>query len=196
MSDIKEGRVLFRFGGRWLVEKWDACEVYKRMAKQLNGELGDAQGVRRAEGTKAVDFVGVLDDAVLYLFEVKDFRGHRIENKKRQLDELPLEIGLKVRDTLAGITGEFARTGGVAWAERWGEILAGRKHQIHVVAWIADDPPGPREPAGKRAAHASVREKQVKQKLSWLTSRVLVEDPLETGIEDVVVVNLPGAGQP
>lgn len=40
----------------------------------------------------------------------------------------------------------------------------------------------------------SVREKQIKQKLSWLTSRVLVEDPLDGKIAGVVAENLRGAG--
>jgi len=65
------------------------------------------------EGTKAVDFVGVRGGS-LFFFEVKDFRGYRIENTRRQREELPLEIGLKVRDSLAGVAGAYARTGGAA----------------------------------------------------------------------------------
>jgi len=64
-----------------------------------------------------------------------------------------------------------------------------------VVVWIADDPPGPNEPKHKRAVRDSVREKQIKQKLTWLTSRVLVEDPLDTKVAGVTATNLPGVGQ-
>ncbi len=156
--------------------------------------MTDGSGAARSEGTKAVDFVGVLDEEKLYLLEVKDFRGHRVENKKRQLAELPLELGLKTRDTLAGLTGAFARLGGAAWIERCGQVLAGRKHQVHVVAWIADDAPGPAEPRGKRAVYDSVRRAQIQQKLAWLTTRVLVVDPFSESVPDVVVGNLPGAG--
>ena len=192
MKQFEEGSVLFRFGERWQIEKWDTSAVYKRIARELNGELTDASGSARPEGTKAVDFVGVLDNDKLYLFEVKDFRGHHIENKRRHL---PLEIGLKVRDTLAGLAGEYVRGGGAGWVKPCGQALSSRRHQVRVVAWILDDSPGPREPVGKRAAHDSVRAKQIQQKLSWLTSRVMVEDPFESTIEDTEAENLPGAGR-
>lgn len=194
MATFEEGTIRFAFGGRWVVEKWDASAVYTRGVGTLGGALTGADGEARHEGTKAVDFVGVLDGDTLYLLEVKDFRGHRIENKRRQLHELPLEIGLKVRDTLAGLAGAHSKTGGPAWVERCGEALAARKHQVRVVAWIVDDPPRPNEPRGKRAARDSERTKQIRQKLGWLTSRVLVEDPLDTELPDVVAENLPGAG--
>jgi hypothetical protein len=156
---------------------------------KLGGEL-DA----RSEGTKAVDFVGVRDEA-FYFLEVKDFRGHRIENAKRQREELPLEIGLKVRDTLAGVAGAYAKVGGTDWIERCGATLTARKGQVRVVVWIADDPPGPSEPRQKRAVRDSERLNRIKQKLAWLTSRVLVEDPLEATIPGVIAENLPGAAQ-
>jgi hypothetical protein len=45
------------------------------------------------------------DPATIIDREIKDFRGVAIENKQRQLQELPLEIGLKARDTVAGLLG-------------------------------------------------------------------------------------------
>jgi hypothetical protein len=195
VSTLTEGRIRFDFGARWHVEKWDACAVYTGGIGKLSGALTDGSGAVRTEGTKAVDFVGVLDGEKLYLIEVKDFRGHRIENKKRQLAELPLEIGLKARDTLAGLAGAYAKTGGVGWIERYGQVLAERKHQVHVVAWIADDALRPAEPLGKRAAYDSVRRAQIQQKLAWLTARVLVEDPFGESMPDVTVGNLPEAGR-
>jgi hypothetical protein len=190
-----EGAIRFDFGPRWVVEKWDASPVYLRGVHTLNGTLTGPAGDTRPEGTKAVDFVGVLDEGTLYLLEVKDFRGHGIENKRRQLQDLPLEIGLKVRDTLAGLVGAYVKTGSPPWVERCGAALAARKHQVRVVAWIVDDPLRPNEPRGKRAARSSERTKQLRQKLGWLTQRVLVEDPFDKGIPDVDVVSLPGAGR-
>ncbi len=196
MKTFDEEKLRFRFGDRWQVEKWDTCDVYTGGVGKLSGELTDKKdGSPRREGTKAVDFVGVLDEEKLYFFEVKDFRGHHLENKNRQVNELPLEIGLKVRDTLAGLTGAYARTGGAGWVERYGRLLVGRQHRVHVVAWIADDRLRPTEPRGKRAARDSERHARIKQKLSWLTPRVLVEDPFELGVPDVTVENLAGAGQ-
>jgi hypothetical protein len=195
VKSFDESRIRFTFGERWQVDQWDTSAAYTGGVAKLSGDLTDADGAPRREGTKAVDFVGVLDEERLYLFEVKDFRGHHLENKKRQVKELPLEIGLKVRDTLAGLAGAYARGGGTGWVERCGQVLAARKHQVHVVAWIADDEVRPTEPRGKRAAHESVRLAELKKKLAWLTARVWVEDPFQQGIRDVVVENLPGAGR-
>ncbi|HEU4533665.1 MAG TPA: hypothetical protein VFS00_06090 [Polyangiaceae bacterium] len=196
MPKFDEGDLCFAFGDRWQAEKWDTCGTYARGIGRLSGEL-DAGGTPRPEGTKAVDFVGVLDGEKLYFFEVKDFRGHRIENRARQLRELPLEIGLKVRDTIAGLVGAYVKQGGPPWVERCGRALAERHHQLHVVVWIADDAVRPNEPLGKRAARDSTRLQQIKQKLAWVTPRVWVEDPLRQDVvPDILVENLPGAGRP
>lgn len=195
MKTIDERRIRFRFEERWQVDQWDACDVFIGGIRNLNGTLTDADGTLHREGTKAVDFAGVLDGERLYLFEVKDFRGHHIENKRRQVQELPLEIGLKVRDTVAGLAGAYAKASATGWVELCGQALASRRHQVHVVVWIADDSVRPREPRGKRAARDSVREAEMKQKLAWLTARVRVEDPFESSLPDVVVENLAGAGR-
>jgi hypothetical protein len=194
VTTFDEGALRVAFGERWVVEKWDASAVYTRGIGTLSGELTDARGQARAEGTKAVDFVGVLDGAALHLVELKDFRGHRIENKARQLQELPLEIGLKVRDTLAGLVGAGAKEGAPAWVARCGTALAGRKHPVRVVAWILDDAARPGEDARKRAARSSERTQRIKQRLAWLTARVLVEDPRTTTLADVRTENLAAEG--
>lgn len=195
MATFDEGAIRFVFGARWVVEKWDGSTVYTRGVGVLNGALTGSGGAQRSEGTKAVDFVGVLDGEQLYLFEVKDFRAYGIENKKRQLDELPLEIGLKVRDTIAGIAGAHAKMSGPTWVEQCGKALGSQRQQVRVVVWIVDDVLRPHEHRGKRAARNSQRTKQLQQKLGWLTSRVLVEDPLDNESPDVIASNLPGAGQ-
>ncbi len=195
MKRIEEGKISFEFGERWEVEKWDTHKAYLGGINKLNGELTESDGTTRSEGTKAVDFVGVLDEGKLYFCEVKDFRGHRVENKKRQIRELPLEIGLKVRDTLAGLTGAYASKSGQAWVELCGQALVARKHQVRVIAWIADDSIRPRETRGQRAVHDSVRLSKIKQSLSWLTTHVWVEDPFEHSLPDMKVESLPGAGR-
>jgi hypothetical protein len=195
MATILEKQIAFDFGDRWQVEKWDKCRVYVDGIGKLNGTLSGEAGEQRHEGTKAVDMIGVLDGKTLYLFEVKDFRAHRIENKKRQTGELPLEIGLKVRDTIAGLVGAYLKHATEPWVEPCGRALVERKHQIHVVAWIVDDALRPTEPEGKRAAHHSVRLKRIQQRLAWLTPRVWVYGLHDTNLPDVVVRNLPGAGE-
>ncbi|HEU4412560.1 MAG TPA: hypothetical protein VFS43_45375 [Polyangiaceae bacterium] len=196
MPKFDEGKLRFDFGERWRVEKWDACSAYAQGISKLSGELDEPGGGVRVEGTKAVDFVGVLDGERLYLCEVKDFRGYRIENDDRQLGGLPLEVGLKVRDTLAGLVGAYARMGAPPWVDEYGQVLARRKHQVHVVVLIAEDDVRPNEPRGKREARDNERLKRVKQKLAWLTTKVWVENPLQQrAMPDLSVESLPGAGQ-
>lgn len=195
MTRLEEGKLAFEFGERWRVEKWDFCAVYLDGIQKLHGELLDESETVRGEGTKAVDFVGVLDAEKLYLCEVKDFRAHRVENQKRQRRDLPLEIGLKVRDTLAGLVGAYVKQGGPEWVELCGKALTARKHQVHVVVWIAEDAMRPGEPDRMRAGRDSVRLLEIKRSLRWLTSRVRVENPLVPSLQDVTVENLVGAGQ-
>lgn len=195
MPIIDEGRIRFDFSDtRWQVEKWDASRIYVDGIRELNGTLTEG-GEERREGTKAVDILGLLDGKALYLFEVKDFRGHRIENRKRQLSELGLEIGLKVRDTLAGLVGAYTRRATPPWVEPCARALLARKEPVRVVAWIVDDPPRPTEPHGKRAAWGSTRDAEIARRLAWLSPRVLVEDPLAGSVPEVTVSNLAGVGQ-
>lgn len=195
MKTFEEGTIAFHFEDRWRVEKWDACRAYVDGVGKLTGELTSSAGVKRAEGTKAVDFVGVLDDEVLYLLEVKDFRGHRIENQRRQESELALEIGLKVRDTLAGLTAAVASGAEGPWIKDCLRAISAQKHAPVVVAWIAEDAVTPSEPQSKRKIREDVRLKQLKQRLSWFTRRVWVASPFGSVVPGVTARNLPGAGQ-
>ena len=57
-------------------------------------------------GSKGTDFVGLHPDYGLLLLEVKDFRGHRIENRQRlRSGELAIEVACKARDTIAALVG-------------------------------------------------------------------------------------------
>ncbi len=95
MKRIEEEYLAFDFGERWKVFKFDDHRDYQRMKDTL-------------EGTKAIDFLGVLDKKELYLIEVKDFRQHRIETRDRLLTgELAIELAQKVRDSLACIIGAY-----------------------------------------------------------------------------------------
>ena len=88
---FEEGHLRFRFDDSWYAIKYDEHPDYR-------------ERIERLDGTKAVDFVAVHRDSQLFLIEVKDFRGHRIENQPRLREgELAIEVGQKVRDTVAGI---------------------------------------------------------------------------------------------
>jgi hypothetical protein len=177
VKSLTEGSISFEFGDDWeIVEKWDACSAH-------------TEGVGKLDGSKAVDFVGV-HGGELYLIEVKDFRGYAIENKERQVHDLPLEIGHKVRDSLAGLVGRHQRDCGPEWIGPLARSLFERKHPVWVVAWIAEDRRSS-EPDRRREMWQATRRDRLKQKLSWLTGHVEVASPFESRVPDVVARNLP-----
>lgn len=171
MTALSMDGICLDFDDTWSVRKWDDSVLFTDGIRKLNGEL---EG--RAEGTKAVDAIGVRHD-VPYLFEVKDFRGSAIENKKRQLAELALEVGLKARDTIAGLLGLVAIGTQDDLSQRWIRAVHGDR-RVHVFALLAEDSARPGELSSKRGMRAAERSKRVEQRLAWLTPRVRVIDPL------------------
>jgi hypothetical protein len=181
--------IRFEFDDSWLIAKWDDSVWYRERFERLKGTLDG-----KYESTKAVDVVGMRDD-VPYLFEVKDFRGFAIENKARHVEELPLELGLKARDTVAGLLGVTALGVHDDLPARWIRAVNQLGRAVNVVAWIAEDATRPGEHAHKRAVRESQRLRSVKQRLAWLTHRVWVSDPLRSPVvPGVVATSLPGAG--
>jgi len=179
-----EGRIEFRFDDAcWEVEKWDDHPAFTGSLgiRRINGELTDpVSGKQLPEGTKAVDFVG-LSAGELYLFEVKDFRGHAAANAHRQEHELPLEIGLKVRDTIAGLLGAH-RMAPSPWLERVAGALCERTRRLHVIAWIVEDTPQARRDRRVHIKTTGVRSDQLQRRLSWCTRKAWADDPLDPSI--------------
>ncbi len=176
MTRIEEGFLAFDFDERWHVFKFDDHRDYQKMKDVL-------------EGTKAIDFLGILERE-LYLIEVKDFREHRIETKdKLSSGELAIEVAQKVRDSLACIMGAHRTS---TTPEHWHPyvtLLCGRNTTIKIVLWLEHDLPSHPEP--RKKALASVSTKVFKQRLTWLTSRVLVCSSDTQSLPDVEVNNLP-----
>jgi energy-coupling factor transporter ATP-binding protein EcfA2 len=118
-----------------------------------------------------------------------------LENKRRQARELPLEIGLKARDTIAGVAGLVSLGNPPELPERWLRAVRGGNRPIHVVAWVAEDPARPGELAHKRKIREQERLSVLKQRLAWLTPRVWVSNPLTaTTVPGVSATSLHGAG--
>lgn len=188
--------IRFDFDDSWQVEKWDDSPWYRRGIHLLQGELTvlvNGEQKKRPEGTKAVDLLGLREE-VPYLIEVKDFRGFRIENKYRQ-QELPLEIGLKARDTIAGVAGLVSLGNPPELPKRWLRTVKDGDRQIHVVAGIAEDLATPGEHAYKRNIREQARQSVLEQRLAWLTSRVWIANPfISTSLPGVTVTSLQGAG--
>jgi hypothetical protein len=184
----------FTFDDSWSVAKWDDSAWFKSGLYKLNGTLAG-----KDEGTKALDIVGLHRD-VPYLFEVKDFRGFAIESKARQVSELPLEIGLKARDTVAGLLGLLSSNKGRGdLPEAWVRAAQKAERRVHVLALLAEDDARPGEAQRKRDVRASERLRNLEKRLTWLTSKVFIRDPIRQAERlrqdyGITAESLPGAG--
>jgi hypothetical protein len=176
---IEEEFLRFEFGDDWHVIKYDEHADY-------------ADRIRHLPDTKAVDFAAIYSARTLFLVEVKDFRGHRIENRDRiRVGELADEVGQKVRDTIAGIVAAHHRGNAKTW-EKFTRCLTSTEPPVRVLLWLEDDlPPGPR---GRRQNGASVMTDALKRQLRWLTTKVLVTNIALGAPDGITVTNLPGAG--
>ena len=178
---LVEGHQRFTFGDRWTVIKYDEHRDYR------NGALRN-----RCSG-KAVDFAAVHTELWLCLIEVKDFRGHRIENQGRLSGLLAEEVGLKVRDTVAGIIGAHRVSSSPNDWRVYSRELVKREPALRVVLWLEDDlaQTNPQ----RWQAKASTLMKLIKEYTCWLTHRVLVTNSqMSPALPDLTVENLAGAG--
>ncbi|HYO73546.1 MAG TPA: hypothetical protein VEU33_46520, partial [Archangium sp.] len=133
--------------------------------------------------------------------EVKDGRKDEAAFRKRvESGELFLEVGLKVRDSMAGLAGVLHVASNEA---KWEPFrLALMNTPIRVVLWLEmSQGPHGHHPQAVMAlkAEADTRERQLQQRVDWLTRRAIVtstrhgDHPELPGLS---VKNLTGAGQP
>jgi hypothetical protein len=190
VTSLDESGFRFEFGESWIhLVPWDQSPAFLRGIRLVQGTLEE-----RPEGTKAVDFVGVRDHE-LWMLEIKDFRNRDGEWEKR-CPELPLEIALKVRDTLAGIIGTHHQTGAEPWTRAAVAKLA-TTTPITVVAMIARPALWRDEPEAKHKMRNDVLMKQTRRLLAWLSRRVFVIDPMLSAeldrLPDLTVTSLAQA---
>ena len=174
----EESSLRFEFGNRWHVLKLDEHLDYRSRIEKL-------------PGTKAVDFLGVLDNNTIYFVEVKNLRGHRIENKERLQDGLLVEeLGQKVRDSLACIIGAHRVSARHEIWKNFVDILYDKQKSIKVIMWLEQDLPN--HPIQQRKVLNNISSTKFKSKLAWLTPYVMVGN-LDNNhvLPDVKVDNLP-----
>jgi hypothetical protein len=181
MPEFIEGNLRFEFDERWTVQKYDGHRDYR-------------EKIERLEGTKAVDFVGLLDGNILYWIEVKDFRGHRIENRPRLAGgDLMIEVAQKVRDSIAGVVGAYRNSSEPVLWRPLAQALVSPRKRLKVLLWLEEDAP-PR-PRGREQNRAQVLGRLLKVRMAWLTGRVFVcGQRLGGHLEGCTMSNLPSGG--
>ncbi len=157
MMRFEEGRLAFVFDSKWResVFKFDEHPDYKNMANSL-------------PGTKGVDFLGILDSEV-YLIEVKNFRGYRIENKYRISNgDLLIEIGQKIKDTIACMVGSSRSSSNTEMWQSFCDLLLDKGKKVRVILWLEEDKP----PRRNHQVSQNILRNDLKQKLKWLAVKV------------------------
>jgi hypothetical protein len=177
MIQFSESKLLFEFTDDWSdVMKYDEEVDYKK--------INDA-----VPETKAVDFMGVLQNDKLFFFEVKNFRKKDRANGDTENDEtkerlerenhnsLTIEIAQKIRDTLSGILNSARHS--TNKKETWKKYLSliqNEKKPIYVVVWVENDRLSTRPDVfnRRRDARNGTIEQRLKKRLAWLTTRVSI----------------------
>lgn len=138
------------------------------------------KGIHKLQGTKGLDVVGTSGTQVV-LGEVKNFRGHRIENKaKLQKGRLYVQVAEKLRDTVAGLLA-IAR-GGSQMAPTSQSILEGllaeQDRRAVVFLYVDEDSStaGNRFQKNRRKQELDVHLKALKRSTSWFPARKIVFD--------------------
>lgn len=182
MRTFIESDLKFEFSTAWWLEQYDNLTDYINLKNVV-------------PGSKGVDFIGILNNETLSFIEVKNFRGHRIESKPRlQLGEDPIEIEVaqKVRDTLAGITA--AARNSTHLKNEWQRVLTflqNDKKNVEVILWLEEDSFSHSVVANARRnkSNSGTLSRRVKQKMTWLTTRVFVCHISDNQYKESLAVN-------
>jgi hypothetical protein len=170
MIEFEESHLKFNFADTWQIFQLDSSNFYR---KRLSAQV---------EETKAVDFVGIHQQ-VLYFIEVKNFKGHRIENKGRlEKSELSTEVAQKIRDSIACIIAANRTAETEKWQD-YKDLLCHPENMLKVIVWLEQDLPK----HDCQKARISNEIKKFKEKLSWLTSKVFVMNQKDHKLPDVTV---------
>jgi hypothetical protein len=126
MTTLYEGNLRFHFPKDWQVIKYDGGNHFYR------------NPISKCQGTKAVDILAWSGND-LWLLEVKNFRGYRIENKNRiNNGELAIEVAQKVRDTIAGLYGAY-RCGNETLQPFGQPLFSGQLAPVKVILFLEED---------------------------------------------------------
>ncbi|MEK7255737.1 MAG: hypothetical protein AAB316_13390 [Bacteroidota bacterium] len=167
---FKEGDLQFDFNENvWShVLKFDETTAYGNAAKYL-------------PRTKGVDFTGILENNSLVLMEVKDFRGHRIENKPKFMEgkkALWIQAASKYKNSIAVMVGAARNsTHEKEHFQAYLDLLKNEKKQLFLILWLEQDTPlATRNKKLKTDRQEYILLQQLKKSLKWLSAKVNIWD--------------------
>ena len=166
MSIEVDGLILHLENGVAL-HKYDDWPVYR-------------DGIQKLRETKGLDIVGIHENQV-FLGEVKNFRGHRVENKKKlQHGTLYVQTAQKLRDTLAGLVA-ISRGGSQSAAISRSIVdgmLSRKRHRVVVFLYVDEDDSSSRTEfqRRRRQQNLDVHLKKLKNQTSWFPASKVVLD--------------------
>ena len=180
MPVFVESNLQFNFDGNF----WSGL-------KKIDDHI-DYKKIEVLNGSKAVDFLGFCSETLIFI-EVKNFKSFRIANRSRVAkngEALMIEVGCKVKDTIAGAVGGARNSTNdrAEWISCISHLNSG--NDIKVVLWLEEDNPvSKREKAG-----LGIYTNSLKTKLKWLTgggNHVMVIDSSSNDLPGLIVNNLP-----
>jgi hypothetical protein len=172
-----EGRLKFAFDPkRWIAVKWDEDQAF-------------VAGIGKVKTARAIDLLALLNRSTLYLIEVKDPRGYRIQYKKTlSSDEIIDIVATKVRDTIAGLPWARDRVESDHLRPFLRALFIERPVRVVVVLWLE----------GADPLQALSIKGPLEKRLSWLKPTIhVLNRTLIAANPDVLsgldVTSMPGA---
>lgn len=130
--------------------------------------------------TRGVDFTGILSESTFVAIEVKDFRGSKTQENKRE-EPLEIEVAKKTIGTLA-TSHAGCRTSNsdeILW-KAYNELIQNREKRVFVILWHEADPiPSTQK---RLLAKRAVLGQALKNKLSWLGCKTLVTNSADYNV--------------
>lgn len=101
MPTIPVGALTFEFPTGWQVSQFDDWSFYRNQFIQCGEACTPCSkcGHKNVFGAKAIDVLAIDGNACCWIIEIKDYR----HSKRTKVIDLPDEMALKVRDSLAAL---------------------------------------------------------------------------------------------
>lgn len=101
MPTLTVGALTFEFPTNWQVSQFDDWAVYRNQFIQCSEARTPCTkcGHKNVSGAKSIDILAIDGSTCCWIIEVKDYR----QSKRTKVIDLPDEMALKVRDSLAAL---------------------------------------------------------------------------------------------